>query len=157
MGFCIRHCTGLSKHLCTLPHKTHCDFKATTVITEQAQQSSNFPMLQELLPASCPQAFPAQHQSLHLKHRFCHRICSSYRDNYSTATIPLEPHLALTQKQKHQPHPRALHSVGAAGTQSLPRSTWPLRASGEAATPPAAKTPAGFSAVATGLGQLSPS
>lgn len=100
---------------------------------------------------------PAHKHSLHLKHRFRHQIHSSYRGNYSTATISLEPHLALTQKLEHQPHPQAPHSAGTVSTQSLPRSIWSRQTDGEAAPPPAARAPAGFSPTPSGSGQLSPS
>lgn len=47
-----------------LPWPTkHCDFEVTTIIMGQAQKSSNFPGPQELLPAFCPQAFPAPEAS----------------------------------------------------------------------------------------------
>lgn len=147
--------TDLSKRSFTLAYKTPCDFEVTTVIMEQEQKSSNFPWPQELLPASCLQAFPAPHWSLHLKHRFCHHIHSSYRGNYSTATIPLESHLALTQKLKHRPHPQAPHLAGTVSTQWLPRSIWPQQTDGETAVPPAARAPAGFSPTTSGSGQLS--
>lgn len=58
-----RSSTDLSKRSFTLAYKTPCDFEVTAVITEQAQKSSNFPGPQELLPASCPQAFPAPEAS----------------------------------------------------------------------------------------------
>ena len=137
--------TGLSKCSFTSPCKQTCDFEVTTVVMEQAQKSSNFPGPRELSPASCPQAFPAPHRSLRLKHRFCHWICSSYRGSYSTATVPLEPHLALTQKLKHQPRSQALRSVGAVSIWLLPCSLWPWQTDGEAAPPPAARALAGFS------------
>lgn len=141
----------LSKRSFTLPYKTPCDFEITTVIMEQAQKSSDFPRPQEFLPALYLQVFLVLQRSLHLKHHFHNWIHRSYRGNYFTATIPLEPHRALTQKLKHHPHLWALQSACAVSTQS------PLQTDREAAPPPAARALAGFSPTGSGSGQLSPS
>lgn len=136
--------TDLTQHSITLAYKTPCDSEVTIIITKQAQKSNSFPEPQKLLQASCP-----QDASFDLKHHFCQRIHGSYRKNYSTATTSPEPHLALTQKLKHQPHPQALH------TWSLPHNIWPQQTDGkEAALPPAAKAPTGFSSTLAGLGQI---
>lgn len=150
VGFRIGDCArllwrDLTKHSITLAYKTPCDFEVTTIIIEQAWKSNSFPEPQKLLPASCPQAFPAPEASFLSKDTRQLQKELLY-SNYFTWATP------YPDSEAKAPAPPAGLAHPVTASQHLASANqWK-----KAALPPAARAPTGFSSTPAGLGQITP-